>query len=621
LREVRQSVKEQIDRAPETPGVYLFKGADGKVLYVGKAIRLRDRLKSYLNPLRDERPSVALLVPQIHDVEWLMTDTEKEAVLLENSMIKTHRPRYNISLRDDKSYVSLRLTKHKYPRLFITRAVVRDGSDYFGPYSSVADLRQTLKLIQQLFRVRDCTDSFFAARSRPCLRYEIKRCSAPCVGQPQPERYAEQVRQATLFLGGNKEELVRRLESEMRRASEDLRYEDAARLRDRVAAVAGTLEPQRVESREDERDADAVGLFGDAEATLIKILKIRKGRWVSADEFMTGEPVSASREITRAFLAQYYLADYPGHEIPPQLLIACDVEDAGTFEALLGERAGRRVRLVNPQRGTARKLLGLAEQNVRSAFAERKRKSEKSRKVLAELAAKLRLPRPPKRIEGYDISSFHGAEPVGSMIVFMEGEPDPSRYRQYGIRSVKGADDFAMLKEMFGRRFAKLSEENRPDLIVVDGGRGQLRQALDALAEAAAEGFAVISIAKEKELVSRTGRKYAPERLFLPGQKNPLVFVPSSPVLHLLQRVRDEAHRFGITRHRRARNRNALQSILGRIPGVGPKRQRSLLKELGSVERVSLASTGDLCNVAGISKTVAASIHDYFEKLRNSSEE
>lgn len=609
---VNSSVKEQIDRAPESPGVYLFKGEKGKVLYVGKAIRLRNRLKSYVSPGRDERPSVLLLVPQIRDVEWLMTDTETEAILLENSLIKTHRPRYNIALRDDKSFVSLRLTKHGFPRLFVTRTIVRDGSDYFGPYSSAKDVRQTLKLIQKLFLVRDCTDTFFRARSRPCLRYEIKRCSAPCVDLVNEAAYVEQVRHARLFLGGNKDQLVGRLQGEMDQASSEMRYEEAGRLRDRLSAIEGTFEPQKVESRSEDRDADAIGLSGDADATLIKVLKIRKGRWIAADEFLAEEPISSAALITRTFLQQYYLADFPGHPIPPQLLLASDVSDASAFETLLGDRAGRRVRILTPKRGTARKLLGLAEKNAASSFAERKRKSEKNQKVLAELAFKLKLNGPPKRIEGYDISSFHGAEPVGSMVVFVDGEADPTRYRHYTIRSVKGSNDFAMLKEMFDRRFAKLRPENRPDLLLVDGGRGQLRQAADALAEVGAD-IPILSIAKEKEA--------APERLFLPGQKNPIVYPKSSPLLHLLQRVRDEAHRFGITRHRRARSKKTLQSVLGRVPGVGLKRQRSLLKNLGSAEKVSTASLEELLQVPGIPRSTAESIRDFFGKTDQPSEE
>jgi excinuclease ABC subunit C len=616
-----EAVRQQIDRAPVTPGVYIFRGEERKILYVGKAIRLRDRLKAYVPPVKDERPSVAIMVPLIREVEWLLTDTEKEALLLENSLIKTHRPRYNISLRDDKSYVSLRLTKHDFPRLFVTRNIVRDGSEYFGPYSSAAGLRGTLKLIQQLFRIRDCNDSFYARRSRPCLRYEIKRCSAPCVGFVSPERYAEQVREAKSFLSGRREELSKRLAAEMERASAEMRYEDAAILRDRLAELQGTLEPQEVESRRDERDADAIGLAGDNDATLIKVLKIRKGRLISADEFMTEEPVVSRHEILRAFLQEYYLADFPGHEVPAQLLLPAAVEDGGLFASLLRERSGRKVAFLAPQRGNARKILRLAERNAASAFGERKRKTEKTQRTLTDVAMKLGLEKPPARIEGFDISNFQGAEPVGSMVVFIGGEPDKTKYRHYGIRSVKGANDFAMLKEMFGRRFRKMTDADRPDLIVIDGGRGQLRQAVDALRESGGGEVPLVSIAKERELRSKSGRKLAPERLFRPGQKNPLLFPGSSPVLQLFQRVRDEAHRFGISRHRRARSRATIRSELSRIPGIGPKRQRILLRTFGSLDGISRASVEEMAQVSGIPRGAAERVREFFDRRKGSSEE
>ncbi len=612
---MKDTAREQIKRSPEGPGVYILKGKSQQILYVGKAIRLRDRLKSYLNLNRNERPSMTLLIPQVEEVEWLLTDNEKEALLLENSLIKAHRPRYNISLRDDKSYVSLRLTQHLFPRLFVTRQIDRDGSEYFGPYSSVSDLRQTLKLVQKIFLTRDCSDSFYDSRTRPCLRYQIKRCSAPCVGYVSQESYAEQVRHAKIFLSGNKELLISRLQSEMNQASMNLKYEEAAILRDRLTAIEETLRPQKVESRRDHRDADTIGLAGDSQATLIKVLKIRKGRLIGADEFLTHEPICADKEITRAFIAQYYLADFPGHEVPSQLLMEKKIEDLEMFQILLSERSGGKVKLLTPKRGAAHRLLKLAQRNAASSLAERKRKSDRTQKLLSELAQKLSLKSIPKRIEGYDISSFHGAQPIGSMVVFIDGEPDKSKYRHYGIRSVKGSNDFAMLREMFERRFQKLTESDRPGLILVDGGRGQLRQALDVLKNLNIQDLAVVSMAKEKELKSKSGKRYAPERLFLPGQKNPLVFPSSSPLLHLLQRVRDEAHRFGITRHRRARKKETFQSILQRIPGVGLKRQRALLKSFGSVEGIQNASMEQLQAVSGFNKKVAQGVQDFFKRL------
>lgn len=613
---MHKRAQEQIDRAPQSPGVYVLKGKEQKALYVGKAVRLRDRLKSYLRPDQDTRPSIAVLAPQVKEVEWLLTDNEKEALILENNLIKSYRPKYNIDLRDDKSYVSLRLTSHGFPRLFVTRKIVKDGSHYFGPYSSAANLRQTLKFLQKIFQIRDCTDSYFNNRSRPCLRYQIKRCSAPCVDYVTREEYAEQVRQVEMFLSGDEAQLVKRLKNEMKQASTAQRYEEAAVLRDRLMAVEGTLEPQKVESRKDNRNADAIGLAGDQDATLIKVLKLRKGKLVGADEFFVQEPVSASEEILRAFLQQYYLRDFLGHEIPRELLVSVSISDAKSFEALLTERRGRKVQLFSPQKGPVYKLLKLSERNAQSSLAERKRKSEKTHKLLIEVQRKFKLDRLPHRMEGYDISSFHGAEPYGSMVVFVDGEADKTKYRYYKIRNVKGSNDFAMLREMFERRFQKLDDANYPDLILVDGGKGQLRQALDVFHELGIHDIPLISIAKEKELRSRSGKKFAPERFFLPGQKNAIVLPSSSPILHFMQRVRDEAHRFGITRHRKARKRATLRTVLERIPGIGSKRQKILLRTFKDIPSIQNASLETLCVVKGLNRVCAHSVYEFFRSYQ-----
>ncbi len=609
---MNKDAKAQISRAPASPGVYLLKDKNRKILYVGKAKNLRSRLKAYLHPERDERPSVTVLVPQVKEVEWILTDREKEALLLENSLIKTHRPRYNILLRDDKSYISLKLTPHPFPGLFATRKIVKDGAEYFGPYSSASDLRQTLNLIQKIFRIRDCGDSFFANRSRPCLQYQIRRCTAPCVGYVTEEGYAEQVRQVRLFLRGEKKELLVQLRSDMADASGELRYESAAALRDRIAAVEETLEPQQVESRRDFRDADAVGIAGDRTASLVKVLKIRAGRITGAEEFLVAEPVSASREIVRAFLAQFYLSETRARDVPDDIFLPQPVGDSESFEALLGEIAGHRIRLLEPKRGSGLHWLRLAERNAVSSLEERKRKSELNRDLLDGLKRSLNLKRLPRRIEGYDISNLGGAEPYGSLVVFSDGEPDKTRYRHYRIRSVKGSNDFAMLREVFERRFRNLDEEPQPDLVLVDGGKGQLRQIMDVVREIGIQDMDLASIAKEKELRSRSGTKYAPERIFLPGRKNPIVFPSASPVLHLLMRVRDEAHRFGITRHRKSRGKKSLQSVLLRVPGIGPHRLKVLIRFFGTVEKIRETSLESLSSVPGMTAASAGSVFRFF---------
>lgn len=610
---MKKHVIELIERSPDSCGVYLMKGGDQKILYVGKALRLRDRLRSYVHPERDTRPSVQLLVPLIEDVEWLITATEKEALLLENSLIKSHRPKYNISFRDDRSYVSLKITQHAFPRLHVTRKIFQDGGKYFGPYSSSNDVRRTLKLVQKIFKLRDCSDAYFNARKRPCLQYQIKRCSAPCVNYISEEAYAREAQEAQLFLHGNREELTRKLKKEMKEASEDLKFEQAAALRDRLASVEATLEPQIVESRKDDRDADVLGIFGDSSASLVKVLKVRKGRLTGADEHFIEEPITAAQEILRAILQSYYLSEKAGGDIPSQLIFGQDIPDAEAFQTLFMDKYGKKTTFVFPQRGLANRLLDLAQKNAESSFEERKRKSRLNHELLDNLRRHFNLSNFPKRIEGYDISNFHGASPIGSMVVFVDGEPDKRQYRGYNIKTIKGSNDFGMLREMFLRRFAKVVEGGtRPDLVLVDGGKGQLAQAVEVLKELNIEGIDVMSIAKEKELKSRSGKKYAPERFFFPGRKNSVVLPPSSKLLHLLQRVRDESHRNGITKHRKGRKKATLQTVLSRIPGVGAVKQKTLLIHFGSVDAILASTLDQLEQAPGLNKKTARAVYDFF---------
>ena len=431
------------------------------------------------------------------------------------------------------------------------------------------------------------------------------------------DEYQQQVKDAKLFMYGKKEELLKEMKEKMQQASNDQDYEQAAVFRDRLHAVQSTLEPQKIESRKDQRDADAVGISGDADASLIKMIKVRRGRVVGTQEIFVEEPINASSEILRAFLHYYYLGDVLESEVPSQILISSEPNDQHSFSEVLSERVGRKVKIYQPRRGSAVKILKLASKNAELALKERKRKSEHNEKLLGELQKTFRLRNFPERIEGYDISSFQGAEPVGAQVVFVHGESDKTQYRHYKIKTIKGSNDFGMMKEMFQRRFKKLEEEgDAPDLILVDGGRGQLRQALDVLSELQIDGMDVISLAKEKDLKSQKGTRHAPERVFLPGQKNPVILSPSSKVLHLLQRVRDESHRFGVTHHRRGRSRSTLQSVLGRIPGVGPKRQKLLLKSLGSVERVRNSTLKELTSVSGVDESTAQNIVNFFRSQR-----
>ncbi len=607
-------VREQIARAPRSPGVYLFKDASGKVLYVGKAKSLRNRLPAYTRPAKEDRPSVHVIGRLAKTVEWILTDNEKEALLLENSLIKSYRPKYNIMLRDDKSYVSLKMTKHEFPALFVTRKISKDGGRYFGPFSSAHDLREMLKTIQKIFQIRDCSDSFFANRSRPCLQHQIRRCTAPCVGKVSAEDYDHQIQQAIQFIKGDKSTLIKRLRGEMGNASEELRYEDAARLRDRMRAIEDSLLPQKVESRKGAWSGDAIGIRGDQQATLIKILKIREGRVMGSKEFFLAEPISAKEEILRSFFQQVYVDRVLVQDFPQEVIFSIPMPDRKAFEEVFLEKHGKKIRIKSPRKGTALKVLKLAERNAFASFEERKRRSSGNQKLLEDLQRKLHLSKFPHRIEGYDISNLQGTHSVGSLVVFTDGEPDKNLYRQYNIKSVNGPNDFASLKEVFTRRFSKEDRKDFPDLVLVDGGKGQLRQLTDLVSTLNLHELPVCSLAKEKELVSRSGTKYAPERVFLPGQKNALVFPPSSQVLHLLMRVRDEAHRFGITRHRKARGKRSLHTVLNEIPGVGAKRKQILFGVFGTIDRIQSASVSELLQVPGISETVAKAIHAFFRQ-------
>lgn len=610
---MKQSIQAQIKRAPVQPGVYIFKNKRGAYLYVGKAIRLRDRLRSYVNPLSDSRPSIAMMVSQIETLEWLVTDSEKEALILENNLIKTYRPKYNIMYRDDKTYLSLKLSHHKYPRLHKTRRIVHDGSTYFGPFSSVRSVNQTLKLLQKIFQVRDCTDHFFKQRVRPCLRYQIKLCTAPCVDYVTEDAYLEQVLQTKRFMKGQYQDILQSLQDKMQKASQNMEFEAAAHIRDQIQAIEETLTPQRAESRDAfSHHIDVIGVTGDVQATLIKVMKIRAGKLVDADEYFVEESISFLPAIIRSFLQHEYLEDFVSKDMPKEILIASDFDDRDSFAELLSDKAGYKVNIHLPQRGKKKKYLDLAERNAKTIFLEKKRKSGQTQKTLQALANKLHLDAPPERIEGYDISNFQGAHSYGSQVVFTDGEKDTSQYRLYKIKSVEGPDDFASMKEVLVRRLTKLNEKNRPDLILIDGGKGQLSQAVEAMQELNID-IPLVSIAKEKMLKSRSGVKYAPERLFLPGQKNAIVLPTSSPVLQLLQRVRDEAHRFGLKAHRNKRSKQTFKTMLADIPGVGPKRQKILLKHFKSIKSIQSANTQDLQAIEGMNEKTAQAVVKFFQ--------
>ena len=571
-------IQDKLANLPSRPGVYLMRDRGGKVIYVGKAKDLRGRVRGYFN-CPDERSQIQFLVRRVEDIETLVTSNDKEALILENNLIKQYKPRYNIRLKDDKSYLSIKVTtQHPWPRILATRKIVKDGNRYFGPFSSAVAARETIDIIEKHFQLRNCTDHNFRNRSRPCLQYQIKRCMAPCVLPVSEEVYREQVRQAMLFIDGKQQLLIEELKQRMQEKSDALEYEAAARIRDQIQAVDKTLEKQRMVAHWG-ADQDIFGLY-------------REGGFIEVQVLL----------------------------VPDEILLPVSLEDCEVREEYLGERKGKRVEILCPHRGDRRHLVQMAQDNAKQSFSERHDQEKAREKMLRELQVQLRLKHYPQRIECFDISMIHGAHAVGSMVTFIDGEPDKNLYRHFRIRTVdasSGGDDFAMMLEMLKRRFARGKEEaDLPDLIVVDGGKGQLAMALTAMAEIGIEGVEAVGLAKMRvQAAARSSEiERSEERVFLPGQSNPVILKRNSNALFLLQRVRDEAHRFAITHHRKLRSKQTFFSALDRIPGVGGVRKRALLRAFGSVKRIEEATLEELLQVPSMNAKIA---QDILQTLRS----
>ncbi len=610
------TLKEKLAGLPACPGVYLMREKGGKVIYVGKAKDLRTRARAYFNDA-DERLQIQFLVRRVADIETLVTSNEKEALILENNLIKQYKPRYNIRLKDDKSYLSIKMTtQHPWPRIFATRKIVKDGNRYFGPFSSALAARETIDIIEKHFLLRNCTDHNFKNRTRPCLQFQIKRCWAPCVLPVSPEDYRELVRQAMLFIEGKQQELVAELKQRMREKSAALQYEAAAKIRDQIQAVEKTLEKQRMVSHWG-GDQDIFGMYREGGFIEAQVLFVRQGKLTGNQSYSFEDLEFPDEEVMAALLTQFYQGQ---RFIPDEILLPVTLDDAGVREEYFAEQKGKKVVILNPQRGDKRQLVEMAEENARQSFAERHDQEKAREKMLRELQAHLRLKNFPQRIECYDISNIHGAHAVGSLVTFVNGEPDKARYRHYRIRTIdaaSGGDDFGMMLEVLKRRFARGKEEaDLPDLVVVDGGKGQLAMALAALAEVGVSGVEAVGLAKDRVQAAAQSAEIrrSEERVFLPGQSNPVVLKRNSNALFLLQRVRDEAHRLAITHHKKLRSRQTIYSVLDRVPGVGGARKRALLRAFGSVKRIEEATLEDLLKVPSINEKVAQEI---LESLRS----
>ncbi len=600
------------DRQPSSPGVYLMKNAEGTILYVGKAKNLRTRLRSYLHADRDTRPQIRFLLDRTATVETIVTDTEKEALILENTLIKEHRPRYNIHLRDDKTFVSLRIDlNEEFPTIQIVRKVRQDGARYFGPFASSAAVKQTLKEIYRLFPLRHYPIETCRRRGRPCLFHQIGQCSAPCHGMISVKEYRRLVDGVVALLGGKQADVIEALHARMAAAAAGLRYEEAAALRDQIRSIEQTVETQKA-VRYSGVDQDVIGFYREGGEVEVVVMFFRQGK-LSDRRSYNLDWRGDEAELLEEFLTRFYARDVP---IPDEILLSLEIEGAEALGSWLSERRKRRVKVLVPQRGEGRALVALATRNAAESWKERGSRKEARHTVLAEITEKLQLKRTPLRMECFDISTIQGEATVGSMAVVLEGEPTPAEYRHYRVRSVEGADDYAALREVLGRRLQRGVEEKKlPNFILIDGGKGQLG-VLSALLEdmGLAEQIEVAGIAKSRVKANVRGKvvERSEERFFLPGRKNPVRLKSGSSALFLLERLRNEAHRFAVTYHRKLRGQRSLGSELAEIPGIGPRRQRALLKHFGSVKRIRAASLEELKAVAGLPAPVAETIHAYF---------
>jgi excinuclease ABC subunit C len=548
----------------------------------------------------------------VREIETIVTDTEKEALILENTLIKKHRPRYNIHLRDDKTYVSIRLDpREEFPALQVVRKVQRDGALYFGPFSSGSAVRETLKEIYRLFPLRHYPLETCRRRGRPCLFYQIGQCSAPCYGKISRQEYRELVRGVTALLSGRESEVLTLLRERMATAAAAMRFEEAATLRDQIRAIEQTVERQKVVEAGG-GDQDVVGVHREGGEVAVAVLFIRQGKLIGRRSF-TLEWRLDEAELLSSFLQQFY-----GREvfIPDQVLLPFPLEDADILGDWLSERKGKKVAVLAPRRGEKLQLVALAARNAAEVFRERGSRREAREAVLAEIGERLQLSRLPQRMECFDISNVQGKQSVGSMAVLLEGEPAKGEYRHFRIRSVEGADDYASLYEVLKRRLSRgLAEERLPDFILIDGGKGQLSVLTAVLGELGLAGrIDAAGIAKSRVLANVRGKavEKSEERFFLPGRKNPVLLRQGSPALFLLERLRDEAHRFAITHHRKLRGKAALHSALEEVPGVGPARRKVLLKHFGSVRRLREASLDELLAVPGLPEPVARTVYAGF---------
>jgi excinuclease ABC subunit C len=593
----------KLDNFPGLPGVYLMKDAHGSILYIGKAKVLKARIKQYFVPGRDGRPSIPYLVEKIADIETIVVSSEKEALLLENTLIKQHQPKYNVLLKDDKSYISLKLTyKHEWPKLELVRYKGAPPADalYFGPYMNVSEARQLMDMVQKLFPLRLCSDRELA-RGKPCFFYQIKKCPGPCAGKCSKEEYDKRVKRTIQFLRGQDKEVLKALYSEMEAASDALEFEKSAGILRKIQQIEHALEAQQVH-RILQSDCDALGLYREADEVALALLIFRGGKLVGSESYRFKHVAQNDIELFESFLVQHYKTR---EELPQEILLPIAI-DKGPVEEVLDENSKRKVHILSPQRGNKLSIIEMAQANAKALFEKDKNRKADLEKILLEMQDKLRLSKFPRRIECFDNSHLSGSNPVSSMVVFIDGEKTRSEYRKYRLRSANPSDDYGALYEVLHRRFQK--PKDLPDLLLIDGGKGQLNIALKVLEELGVPACDVVGVAKED---SRHDKGSTMERLFLPNIRDPVMLRHNSPLLFFIQQIRDEAHRFAITYQRHLAKKNTLRSQIDTVPGIGPVKQKRLLTHFGSVKRIRQASSEEWLQVKGITAKDVANLTEW----------
>jgi excinuclease ABC subunit C len=621
MTEAPENVQRKLENLPKKPGVYLMHNVKGEVIYVGKGVNLASRVRSYFHASAQVHPKTRRLVNEIADLEWIITDSEIEALILEANLIKRHRPRYNVRLKDDKRYPYLKVTGEAFPKVVITRRMKRDGGQYFGPYTSTRALRETLDLLRRLFPYRTCDRTITGEDRRACLYHDLQLCTAPCIGAVDEGEYNETIDQLLRFMNGETENVMVDLQAGIEEAAANLQFERAAQLRDRFEGLQHVMKRQRIISTA-ATNQDVIALACDDGNACVEIFFVRNGKLLGREYFvMEGGGCDDEEEIMTAFLEQFYT---DAAMVPPEILLPAQIAEAAVLEQWLRTKRGDVVYLTVPRNGPGRNLLDLASTNatetLRVLQAEWEQDKHRSERALSQLEEALGLPRAPVRMECYDISTTQGVEVVGSMVVFEHGVPKKSHYRRFKVRSVEGQDDFASMREVLTRRFArwKRFEDGEligtrgsqawsmlPDLLVVDGGKGQLSMAMEVL-----DAFDL------RERVPAVGLAKRHEEIFKPGRRSPVRLDPSDPGILLLRRLRDEAHRFAVTYHRKRRRKRGLASQIDAIPGIGPVKRKALLKHFGSLNKIQKASMEALKEVPGISEILAANIHNHFEMLK-----